>query len=291
VRGWSGSLLTDLTKRQLKVRALEGYLHARNVLRFGPSVHGGRGIIVSMTTHPGRIGSVHLALESILRGRLRPAALCLWLAEEELSEADLTAELKRLRDRGVTIEFVRPNFRPGNKLVHALERFPDRTIVVADDDVLYPKNWLVDLVRASRESPDAIICHRAHYLNVSEDGSLAPYVESKDSGVGGRHPSFRLLATGVSGVLYPPGSLDDRVCDHDVYASLCPTADDIWFKAMSLLTGTRTRRVRDHDLHFETVSGSQRQSLMELNIAAGRNDQALKSVFAHFGLNDVLATD
>ena len=54
------------------------------------------------------------------------------------------------------------------------------------------------------------------------------------------------LALGVEGVLYPPNSFDEEVLNEQVFLSICPTADDLWFKAMELRAGTNVRHVYTH---------------------------------------------
>lgn len=47
-----------------------------------------------------------------------------------------------------------------------------------------------------------------------------------------------LLATGVGGILYPPHCMDNRLFDIEKIQQLCLYGDDIWLKAMQLLSGT-----------------------------------------------------
>ena len=61
-------------------------LMLRNRLGRSPVATGGPGVVVSMTTYGKRVRTVHLAIESIARGAVRPARLILWLDEPELVE-------------------------------------------------------------------------------------------------------------------------------------------------------------------------------------------------------------
>ena len=100
-------------------------------------------------------------------------------------------------------------------------------------------------------------------------------------------PSPLVFPTGVGGVLYAPGHLDDQVLDRDRFMALCPGADDIWLKAMSLKAGRRCRRVpdpRDFRGRFLTVEESQVHSLKRANKAADGNDRKLRAVFDHYHL-------
>ncbi|MGZ6792725.1 MAG: hypothetical protein ACXVFV_07210, partial [Mycobacteriales bacterium] len=96
-------------------------------------------------------------------------------------------------------------------------------------------------------------------------------------------PGGRTFLTGVGGILYPPGSLDPRVADVGSAMRLCPTADDVWFKAMSLLNGRGCRVVRDGFLELAPTA-RRGPSLLSVNVGEGRNDQQISAVAAHFGL-------
>jgi hypothetical protein len=114
-----------------------------------------------------------------------------------------------------------------------------------------------------------------------EGGSLLPY--RRWPRLPGDVTGLDLLALGIGGVLYPPGSLDGRLADADLIARLAPTADDIWFKAMTLLTRTPTRRIPGAPDRPAPASPGDRP-LRRINYAQGGNDRQIAAVFGHFGL-------
>jgi hypothetical protein len=249
-------------------------------------------LLVSITTYPPRFGSCHVAIESILQGSLLPAHVIVWVAESDVPPEGLPASMMRLARRGVTIRFVSEDFGPANKLVHALRDSPERVIVTADDDVVYPRHWLADLRRAARDSPNEVIAHRAHHLTieggpgVGQRVQLRPYEQTAlDEDAGGASPMYSLLPLGVSGVLYPPGSVHAMVHDRKMFEELARRNDDIWFKAMTLRTGTRARRVGTRNSPvLRTVRGSQHVQLAARHVDGGDNDAALPAVLEHFDL-------
>ena len=85
-------------------------------------------------------------------------------------------------------------------------------------------------------------------------------------------PSFNLFPTGVGGVLYPPGSLNRDVVKKELFLELCPLADDIWFKAMGLLNGTKTIMVGDTSKSFLAIKSAQKSSLWRENVGNNKND-------------------
>lgn len=105
----------------------------------------GERMVVSLTTFPLRIGKVHLTIQSILR-QSRPAdRILLWLSKEEFpEEAQLPANLLRLKEKGLDIRFC-DNIRSFKKVFYTAQEFENDVIVTADDDALYPENWLEGL--------------------------------------------------------------------------------------------------------------------------------------------------
>jgi hypothetical protein len=115
-------------------------------------------------------------------------------------------------------------------------------------------------------------------------GELRPYQEWDFFSPGQTGPSLQLLPTGVGGVLYPPGVLPAEVFNEAVFQKLCPTADDIWFKAMALIAGIPTVKVSPTFREYPTVPGTQQQRLMSVNWADNSNDRQIQAVFQHYGL-------
>ncbi|MEI7769553.1 MAG: hypothetical protein WCI67_06175 [Chloroflexales bacterium] len=240
-------------------------------------------VILSITSIPERAELFLPELAGWLaRQTVRPQATVIWLGEEQFPPAARRALAARLPlPADVDVRY-RPDLGPQTKLLYALREFAGLPVVTADDDVIYPPAWLEELYAAYRAAPGHIHCHRAHQIRLTAEGRLAPYGEWDWLAPGVRGPSPLLFPTGTSGALYPPGALDEQVFDLAAMRRLCPTADDIWFKAMALLRGTAAQKVRATSLELPHIPGSERRMLWTLN--AGRNDGQLAAVFAHYGL-------
>jgi hypothetical protein len=53
-------------------------------------------------------------------------------------------------------------------------------------------------------------------------------------------PTRRLFMPPGNGSLYPPRSLPQRTGDTQLMASICPTADDVWYWAMAWMNDTES---------------------------------------------------
>lgn len=247
--------------------------------------------IVSLTTIPERIGEIHVCIDSLLRQSLKPDMVLLWLNMSEVSGRPvvrpdtLPRSLTRLVDRGLTIDWC-PNIGPYCKLVPTLRKYPEATVVTADDDICYPSYWLQELVEAKNREPQYVHCHRAHRMTYGDDGALFPYNQWETYAEGHFEPSFDIFPTGVGGVIYAPGDLHPDVLDEKAFLELCPKADDIWFKAMSLRNGVMCKRVpggrfKDYRCSMHTCRKS---SLRKDNVHGGGNDEQIQRVAGRYGV-------
>lgn len=239
-------------------------------------VAGGSGPVVSLTTYEPRWPRVHLTIESIAAGRLRPSRLMLWVAPSVLT-LDMPAELQRLVARGLEIRTC-VDFGPHKKYYPAvLEGSAPQGLVTADDDVLYPVGWLAMLADAAAARPTHIHAHRAHVMAFASDGrfrryALWPTCHSTE-------PSALHFTTGVGGVFYPSMMQDALRVAGDAFLAVCPRADDIWLNATALRAGIEVCQVGAfHPLLFE-LPGTRAHGLAKHNVETGGNDRQLGATY------------
>ena len=243
-------------------------------------------LILSITSIPERIELFLSQIAWVEHQIVQPRTTVIWLGEDSFSPTQRSELAQRFPlPPGVELRY-RPDLGPQTKLLYALQEFPDLPIVTADDDTIYPPEWLALLANAHREAPQQIQCCRAHRIRLTDQGRLAPYRDWEWLAPGLRGPSPLLFPTGVSGVLYPPGSLSAEVFDHETMRRLCPTADDAWFKAMALLQGSSARKVHAESFTFPHIPGSECRMLWTINVE--RNDTQLAALFDYYQLYDQL---
>ena len=272
--------LSDVLQRGVRngrIASAMALLQSRNLLSRS-SVLDPAGPVVSLTTFGRRARFVHLAIESIARGDLRPSRLVLWLDEEEGLLENLPAPLTRLQKRGLEIH-QSPNCGPHKKYwnhVQSLDRH-ERPLATADDDQMYPRRWLASLVEASAEDPGRIVAHRAHYVVVGETGIEAYRTWPSASSA---LVSPRNFGLGVGGVLYPPAFLDQLRQAGDAFRSVTPRADDVWLHAQALRGGWRVRVLDElPESEFLPIRGTGVKGLQETNVGHGGNDTQIASTY------------
>jgi hypothetical protein len=239
-----------------------------------------KSLIISLTSVGPRLHLIDLTLESLLSQSKQPDKIILWLSDEITL---LPKKIEQYQARGIDVE-MRRDVGPHTKLVYALAEYPNTAIVTADDDTLYPKRWFEELDEAYRKDNTAIHCHRAHMITLDNANKVKPYLQWKWLSQGESGPHDLIFPTGVGGVLYPQGSLHPDATNPELFIKLCPKADDIWFKVMSYLKGSRCLKIRPNFTEFFTVEQSQEiQNLGRANVRDGNNQQ-LDAVMQHYGI-------
>jgi hypothetical protein len=237
------------------------------------------GPVVSLTTFGKRSEKVHYVLESIARGYIRPSSLILWIDEEVLIR-NLPAPIRRLSKRGLEIKSCL-NYGPHKKYypyVQSQEAF-SAPLVTADDDILYPRYWLKKLIEANREYPDTVNCYMARVVDVDK-GGIRKYAGHKLCS--STRSSFRNLAIGAMGVIYPPSLLMVLKRAGTAFEAYCPRADDIWLHVQALRSGYKVRQIypRLPYFSFQTVPGSQQTALSCENVTYGDgNDRQVAATY------------
>ncbi|MBQ7633210.1 MAG: glycosyltransferase [Alphaproteobacteria bacterium] len=238
-------------------------------------------IIVSLTSYPARIKTVHQTIYSLLTQSVKADKVILWLAEEQFpnKEKDLPQELLSLTKIGLEIDWYH-DIKSYKKLIPSLKKYPDAIIVTADDDLLYDKNWLEKLLLSYCKTTNAIHCHRAHMMNF-EKGVVLPYRQWTQN-IKQNKTLYNTFQTGVGGVLYPPHSLYKDVLDEEKFMRLCPQADDIWFWAMAVKNNTPIKVVENNITKLNYVDGTQKTALWHSNVIEGQNDIQLQNVLKEY---------
>lgn len=191
-------------------------------------------VVVSLTTYPARINQVYYCLHSLLRQTVQPYKTILWLAKEQFprEERSVPKRILELRKYGLEIRFCN-DFRSYKKILPMIEKYRDKVIVTADDDALYPEDWLEKLISESEKYPDCVVCYRAHEMRF-DDNRICPYSQWNGLSKDVKGPSKSLVPIGVGGVLYPKSYFDGIDADYDVIKQFAPTTDDIWLKVIGV---------------------------------------------------------
>lgn len=219
-------------------------------------------IIISLTSYPARIGTIHIVIESLLNQSLKADKVILWLAPEQFpnKEVDLPQSLLDLREKGLTIGWYK-DIRSYKKLIPTLRLYPDDIIVTADDDNVYQKDWLKKLYNNYKKYPTDIQAHRVTKFYYTKDrfytaaGGNSYYIGA----------NYLNKLVGLGGVLYPPHCFYKDILNEDLIKQLAPTNDDQWFWLQAAMNGVKVRVVDNPIIEAHYVEGTQETGLTNIN--------------------------
>lgn len=263
-------------RRRAQLQSTVDKLEQRNLESSAPLL-GTAPAVVSLTSYAARIHLVHLSIESIGAGRVRPQRIILWLDDKSLLTS-LPQSLRNLQQRGLEIRQCE-NLGPHKKYYPYVAASPHSALplVTADDDIIYPGRWLKRLCSAHFRHPEAIHAYMVRTA-VLQGTRMADY--SQWPYATGRKADPAAFVVGVSGVLYPPGFVAALAAAGDGFRQLCPWADDVWLSWVAFRTRRDIRQVHGLPEHFPMTPGSQEGSLMQQNVLNGRNDRYLEATFS-----------
>ncbi|MDR0319666.1 MAG: glycosyltransferase [Rickettsiales bacterium] len=237
-------------------------------------------IIASMTSFPAAIQFAVRAIGSILNQTVVPDKIVLYLTASQFPGGKIPAELAALtkKNKKVEVRFYDENIRSYTKLIPALKDFPDDIIMTFDDDILYPRGVVADLLRHHKKYPRAIIGNRVRRARFGEDGRLLPHLKWKV------YKSLRFFylstrprlvnhITGVAGALYPPHIFPKEVFDSKIFMEIAPTVDDVWFWLMAVKNNVGTAPVPfgRGTVHLEDMTKPMEITLKSVNIYSGED--------------------
>ncbi len=236
-------------------------------------------VIVSLTSIPSRLRTLEIVIRSILNQDRSPKKIVLWLNSD--LKKSIPNRLQLLTGDIFEIRFSELNCSH-RKLIHSLEIFPEEIIITCDDDLIYNQQWLSLMYAEHLKHPDRIIAFYTRYITY-QNGILQPYKNWVYNSEAPRDSKF-VIPVGSSGVLYPPNKLNKKVTDEHLFMQLAPKADDLWFKAMSLLNGTVCYQPVQICKEPIPIMGTQFISLKKDNVKGDKNRTQWIALTEYFNL-------
>ena len=237
-------------------------------------------VIVSLTTIPSRIKTLHITIRSLLNQDVLPEKIVLWLNDDYKS--GIPSALKTLLGDTFEIRFSPYTFSH-RKLIHSLESFPNKTIITCDDDLIYHPTSLKLLYQEHINNPGVVIGNRCRQITFDQNNNLLPYL--KWPFVKEQNTNDKLLIpVGAFLVLYPANVLDKTYNNIALINELAPKADDLWFKAMALLNNRLSIQAQHAAPLPIPIMATQKHSLKKSNTKLDYNRVQWKQITEYFNL-------
>jgi len=219
-----------------------------------------------------------MVIETILRQKAKPDKIVLWLYADEFDgRQSLPRKLLRLEKRGLEIRFCGENLMPHKKYYYTMLEYPDANVITVDDDIFYPPDFMIKLLKYHHSYPEEIVCTIGRKIKIV-DNKIYPYREWEHIKLDST-PSFQTIPIGAGGVLFPARSLPPESFDKEKITINVLMNSDLWLKIMSLKAETRVVCISgEYKKLFIPLLYRNDIKLMKTNIGKGRNDRVLKKL-------------
>ncbi len=203
-------------------------------------------LIVSLTTWPKRLNEVIITIDRLLNQKTDcNYKIYLVLSKEEFDFNDQKLNyfnyLMQISDK-FEIFWIQKNIKSYKKLLPIYKEFGKNIpILVCDDDILYPDNWLDTLWQEYRKDKNCIYANYGDTFCGIKDGILQLKNEVNSNFSPIRNvKSFINKPAGSGGVLYPANIFnDERFYDYNLIQKISPTCDDTWFWIWAIMSNCK----------------------------------------------------
>ncbi|MDP2801993.1 MAG: hypothetical protein Q8O26_08935 [Phreatobacter sp.] len=163
---------------------------------------------------------------------------------------------------------------PATKLLPALLAEPDAAIIVVDDDVIYPADFIEQLLAWHRRLPGTAIGWRGWRIVPGAHPKRFPHIFA--TALAAPEPVDILL--GTWGYLIPPGAFDASVHDFSGHEPGLRFVDDVWFAGHLAKRGVPRVVIPGRGLPIETEASDLAALTFGPN-SSGANDLAAIATF------------
>lgn len=229
--------------------------------------------VVTLATYPKRLKYLELTLQSILLQQWHET-VAIFVVYEECDSRTYAKIAEKYAKYNVHFISNNKSLRSYNKYyVASLGATCDIKLITADDDINYPRNWLMNLIELHRLHPGYIIGLRGAEVprNSSE---MRQYLNWKpvQREISGR----RVMLNSGAGILFPPNVLKDFLKDEANIVNQFGTSDDIYLWYYLYTNGFYF--ICSHSHEIVNWPRSQRESLWKVNVGQKQNDLAIANL-------------
>lgn len=238
-------------------------------------------IIISLTSFPNRIPKVWVVIESLMRQSFKPDKIILHLSKEQIPDKELLPNsLLNLCKRGLEIEFHDEDLRSHKKYYYSFLKYSKEIVITVDDDIIYPKNTIQELVVAHKSHPGCVIARYAHHIKI-QDNIIQPYNEWNENKYS-KNPNFRFFFGSGGGTLFPVCSINKDIYNKSIFMSICKLADDIWLNAYIRHSKLNIYLINNKSCSILNIQIKQDERLTTQNVEKNMNDIQIKNVCDYF---------
>ena len=230
-------------------------------------------LVVSLTSYPKRFRTLPLVLNSIKNQSIKPDEIVLWI--ENKDKKKLPSQI--LNFKGIKINFCENGLLSYKKIIPTINKYKNSYIITFDDDVIYFRNSIEQLVSKSKKFPKNVIANCIHKIELINFYPISYKLWKRNYK---KQTKFAFF-TGTAGVLYPPNCFYKDILKKNYFQKLAPLGDDIWLNWMVRLNKveiTFSKIKKNYEL-IKTIKGG----LYKKNFKGDYNDIQIRNMIKKYG--------
>ncbi|WP_139189884.1 MULTISPECIES: hypothetical protein [Rhodonellum] len=199
--------------------------------------------IISLTSYGKRVYETPKTILSLKNQHKSTVKIILWLGKEEWNVGNIPVTLAVLVDERFEIRYVE-DLGSHKKYFFSMKEFPNKHIIICDDDYIYPPLFITLLIESHQKFPDVVHCHSARRIKYTSAGDFLPYKKWTFSKPDAQRFDYKLLPLGGGGVLFPR-SIFSEFDLHQIRHLIdeFKTTDDLLLFALLLAKGKKVHQV------------------------------------------------
>jgi hypothetical protein len=188
--------------------------------------------------------------------------------------------LRRLAQRGLNIRHVKDQ-RSHTKYCYLGEFRAQGHLgfLLADDDMIYGRNWYSSMIRAATENPFVPAVRYGVQLHIQEGVVVfGTGKAAKDLANQPTNPNELFHPFSGSGLFLPEAIFAKINVNPDAFLSMCPSNDDIWIHRELFRMGVPIRNLGDDSMP-PSIPLMPQDGLFQINWEGGQNKNQLETAF------------
>lgn len=227
-------------------------------------------MIVSFTTFLERLPWIQQTIQTMLNQTVAPDKIILWIGDD--------IDVESISYNNVIVKKCATDYKSYNKLLWTLKEYPNEDVIIIDDDMLYQRKMIQQLVEEHNKYPNDVICCSARQINII-NGELQPYQTWQYT----KNDGKLMLPIGSNGVYYPAGCFSDEVFNSDIFLKYADTGDDLWFKVQLLLNDVNVRTLKGYP-KAKVNENVQSRHLIAANTKDDKNRTMMNNLINHYNI-------
>lgn len=239
-------------------------------------------VVACMTSFPARMPYIWIVFESLLRQKLQPRKILLYLSEIQFDDKkNIEESLKRYIDlEFLEIKWVKEDYRSYKKFWYYIKENPNQAFITLDDDIIYASDIIYKLINEANNCEKIVPACYCYRITKDKSGMLKSYSSWDKLTKKGDMGNDIFFGSG-GGTFFPSGCLEDADFSYEIIKQTCPLADDIWLNAFIRKNKFIVKCVKNRR-SVVNVLNKHDTTLSNINVGMSKNDEQLQNVIRLF---------